>query len=183
MGVPAIATAVPAPPENEAVRRACAGDLPAFEEIYRSHVGRIYGLCLRMTGNPHRAEEQTQETFVRAWQKLGTFRGGPAFPAWLRRVAVNVVLGERRSRGRRPEDDRPFEDPAEFGQIARETPDSALDLERAIAALPAGARQVFVLHQIEGYRHEEIARMMNVTSGTTKAQLHRARKLLMEALQ
>ena len=93
------------------------------------------------------------------------------------------MLGERRSRGRRPEDDRPFEDPAEFGQVARETPDSALDLERAIAALPAGARQVFVLHQIEGYRHEEIARMMNVTSGTTKAQLHRARKLLMEALQ
>ena len=93
------------------------------------------------------------------------------------------MLGDRRSRRRRPEDDRPFEDPAEFGQIARETPGSAVDLEQAIAALPAGAREIFVLHQIEGYRHEEIARMLNVTSGTTKAQLHRARKLLMEALR
>jgi len=174
MGVRAIATAFESPQTS---------DLGSFEQIYRRHVNRVYGLCLRMTADPHRAEEHTQETFVRAWQKLDTFRGDREFPAWLRKVAINVVLGDRRSRGRRPESDRPFEDPAELGRSARETPGAGVDLERAIAALPARAREVFVLHEVEGYRHEEIARMTHVSAGTSKAQLHRARKLLMEILR
>ena len=165
------------------VRRAQSGDVEAFETLYRSSVGRIYGLCLRMTGEATVAEELTQEAFVRAWQKLSSFRAESSFTTWLFRLAVNVVLSYRRGKGRlrgreiSGEDARLPEHPA-----PRTTPDEAVDLERAVAGLPDGARAVFVLHDVEGYRHEEIARMAGIAVGTSKAQLHRARRLMREVL-
>lgn len=183
MGPRAIAVETETPAECRLVPRARAGEIDAFEELYRRWVGRVHGLCLRMTGDPSRAEDCTQETFIRAWRKLGAFRGDCQFPAWLCRVAIRVVLSDRRSRARRPEADRPFNDPGEPGRVARRSAVAALDLERAIQALPEGAREVFVLHHVEGFRHEEIARMLDVTPGTSKSQLHRARKLLMEMLR
>jgi RNA polymerase sigma-70 factor (ECF subfamily) len=163
--------------------RAAKGDVQAFEELYRENVGRVYLLCLRMCGDPSRAEELTQEAFVRAWTKLGSFRGASAFSTWLHRVTVNIVLGERRSTVRREARFRPAggEFPAE-AVTSDPSPGQVLDLERAIAALPEGARTVFVLHDIEGYKHHEISDLTGLAVGTSKAQLHRARKLLRKAL-
>ncbi len=162
-----------------AVARARSGDLAAFEELYRRHVGRVYGLCLRMTADPARAEDQTQETFVRAWNKIGSYRGESHFSAWLCRVAVNVVRSDRRAHGRREARELPFEEGAARPPMHA----AALDLERAIGSLPDGARRVFVMHDVEGYRHGEIADLLAVSVGTSKSQLHRARKLLREALR
>jgi RNA polymerase sigma-70 factor (ECF subfamily) len=165
---------------GDLVSRARGGDWQAFEQLYRTHVGRIHAICRRMTGSPQRAEELTQETFVRAWQGLATFRGEEAFQPWLRRVAVNLVVGEWRRRRRWREqsaDDLP-EGPARSGQ-----PGLSLDLEQAIAALPERARAVFLLHDVEGYGHDEVAALLEIASGTSKAQLHRARRLLREALR
>lgn len=165
------------------VERAARGDVDAFEELYRENVGRVYLLCLRMCGDPSRAEELARETFIRAWRKLGSFRGASAFSTWLHRVAVNVVLGDRRSAMRREARMKPAGDDLSHDLLAAEPcPGQALDLERSIAALPEGARTVFVLHDVEGYRHKEIARLTGVAEGTSKAQLHRARKLLRKAL-
>ena len=163
------------------VARARSGDMGAFEQLYRCHVGRVYAICLRMTTDPARAEEHTQEAFVRAWQKLHTYRGESGFERWLSRVAVNVVRSGHRTRGRREEHERPMDD--RESPAPSSTTGEALDLERALAGLPPGARQVFVLHDVEGYRHEEIADLLEVTPGTSKSQLHRARKLLREALR
>jgi len=167
---------------DEAVERARIGEVGAFEELYHATVGRIHGLCLRMCGDIHLAEELTQESYIRAWQKLETFRGDSLFSTWLHRVAVNVVLGHLRSAGRRPvleavEDhwDRPL-------AVVRSNPQTALDLERAIAGLPPRARAVFVLHDVEGYKHQEIAELAGMALGTSKAQLSRARGLLRKAL-
>lgn len=183
-GIRAIAASAEPSVDADLVRRARDGAIDAFEQIYRRHAGRVHGLCLRLTGDRQRAEEHTQDTFVRAWQGLGGLRDDHGLGAWLRRIAVNSVLGERRRARRSPVlADRAFDDPAELGSAARTAPGSAVDLERAIGALPARAREVFVLHQVEGYRHDEIAAMLSVTTGTTKAQLHRARKLLTEALR
>jgi RNA polymerase sigma-70 factor (ECF subfamily) len=162
------------------VARARAGDLGAFEDLYRRHVRRVYATCLRMTADPALAEDHTQETFVRVWQKLHTFRGETGFPAWLGRVAVNVVISERRVGGRRARRERPLE--AAPAPLAPEPRGAGPDLEQAIAALPERARDVFVLHDVEGYRHDEIAGLLDVKVGTSKSQLHRARKLLREAL-
>ena len=166
---------------NARIHRAQAGDRAAFRELYEEHVGRVYALCLRMTGEPEEAMERTQDAFVRAWRSLGSFRGDAAFGTWLHRLAVNVVLGERRSTGRRERrvsaataDDRRVEPAPRAGL--------GVDLERAIAGLPAGARRVFVLYDVEGYGHREIAAMTGIAAGTSKAQLHRARRLLREAL-
>ena len=148
-------------------------------------MGRTYALCLRMTANPELAEELTQEVFVQAWRKLDSFRGESSFAAWMRRLAIHAVLADRRSRGRRRTREHLWSEAAEL----RATDDDAeragagLDLERALSRLPEGARTVFVLHDVEGYRHDEIAGLLGVTAGTTKAQLHRARRLLREALQ
>lgn len=164
------------------VRRAQGGDRSAFEALYRAAVGRVYAVCLRMTGNRTSAEELTQEAFVRAWRKLGTFRGEAAFTTWMHRLAVNVVLGARRSGSRRPEvssEDEPAVAERSAPPIASV---EAIDLERAIAGLPTRARQVFVLHEIEGYRHDEIAELAGMAVGTSKAHLNRARRLLREAL-
>ena len=172
------------PEGNESlVDRAVRGDVGAFEELYSENVGRVYLLCLRMCGDPSLAEELAQEAFVRAWQKLGSFRGASAFSTWLHRVTVNVVLGDRRSTVRREARVKPAGDDLPLDLTASApSPGQVLDLERSIAALPDGARTVFVLHDVEGYRHKEIARLTGVAVGTSKAQLHRARQLLRKAL-
>lgn len=164
-----------------AVQDARAGDLAAFEVLYRATVGRVHALCLRMCRDPQLAEELTQESYIRAWQKLATFRGDSQFSTWLHRIAVNVVLGHFRSSGRRL-DAAAADEVEAVDPVAPAAPGLAFDLERAIAALPAGARAVFVLHDIEGYTHEEIAESAGVAVGTSKAQLSRARALLRKAL-
>jgi RNA polymerase sigma-70 factor (ECF subfamily) len=170
--------------DAELVRRAQDGDTTAFEELYRLNVRRIFALCFRLAGEASLAEELTQDVFVRAWEKISSFRGESAFSSWLYPLAVNVALSERRSRRRRLARVFATEDPAVFEKPSlRERPDLAFDLEKAMAGLPPGARSVFVLHDVEGLRHEEIANTIGVALGTSKAQLHRARKLLREALR
>ena len=169
--------------EKDVVRRAQSGDLEAFEQLHRENVRRVYALCFRMSGEASIAEELTQDAFVRAWQKLGSFRGESAFSSWLYTLTVNVALSERRSRRRRASRIVATEDPAAFERpVEARQPEAAADIERAMDVLPPGARAVFVLHDIEGYRHEEIALRMGIATGTSKAQLHRARRLLREVL-
>ena len=171
---------------TDLVRRAQEGDRDAFQALYREHVGRVYALCLRLSADPVRAEELTQDAFVRAWERLASFRGESAFSSWMYRLTVNVVLLERRTARRRSARVVATDDPAaveQGGAGGDATPGLSLDLERAIAALPRGAREVFVLHDIEGYRHEEIARLTGVATGTSKAQLFRARRLLRGMLE
>jgi RNA polymerase sigma-70 factor, ECF subfamily len=172
------------PPPDDLVVRAQSGDQTAFRELYRQHSGRIYALCLRLTGEPRDAEERTQDVFVRLWDKLRSFRGESAFTSWLHRLAVNVVLNERRTTGRRERHVAPVEDPAVLEKHPRSpTEGLSIDLERAIGELPDGAREVFVLYDIEGYAHGEIAAMVGIAEGTSKAQLFRARQLLREKLE
>jgi RNA polymerase sigma-70 factor (ECF subfamily) len=170
--------------ESDIVRRAQARDMDAFERLYRVHVPRVHAICLRMTANPTRAEELTQRAFLTVWEKLPLFRGESAFASWLHRVAVNTVLAELRAEHRRTQRVFGTEDPAAF-ETAQRAPAVGvrLDLEEAIAALPTQARAVFILHDVEGWQHNEIAAQLGVATGTSKAQLHRARKLLQEALQ
>jgi RNA polymerase sigma-70 factor (ECF subfamily) len=169
--------------ERKLVRAAQAGDLAAFEKLYRSKVGLVYAICLRMAGNAALAEELTQDVFVRAWQKLPSFRGESAFGTWLTRLAVNVVLGERRDRGRRDARLTLAEDVEVFAApVPPKDSGAALDLERAIATLPEQARRIFVLHDVEGWKHPEIAHFTGLAVGTCKSHLHRARKLLREVL-
>jgi len=156
---------------------AASGDPSAFERLYRSHVARVHTLVRRMLDSDE-ADDITQDVFIRAWQKLSTFRGESAFGTWLHRLAVNVVLARRKTvgveRGRFITDDEPLE--SATGK--HDTPELSLDFEEALARLPEGARQVFVLHDVEGYRHDEIARMLGVVPGTSKSQLHHARMAL-----
>ena len=178
------------PPPDDLVARAQSGDQAAFRELYRQHAGRVYALCLRLTGDARDADERTQDVFVRLWDKLGSFRGESAFSSWLHRLAVNVVLNERRTTGRRERRVMPSEDPsmavgAHHAAPLRDGggPGLSIDLERAIAELPDGAREVFVLYDIEGYGHGEIAQLVGIAEGTSKAQLFRARRLLREKLE
>jgi RNA polymerase sigma factor (sigma-70 family) len=165
--------------ERALIARARDGDLTAFVALYRQNVGRVYALCLRISGEVARAEDITQEVFVRAWQKLAQFRGESAFSTWLHSLALNAALMERRSRRARSAHAFLTDDAAAYERPAGAVdPANGLDIERAVATLPPGARAVFVLHDVEGYRHEEIARMTGVTVGTSKAQLHRARGIL-----
>lgn len=164
------------------VERAQRGERGAFESLYHEHVGRVHALCLRMSGDPSRAEELTQDVFVRAWSRLSGFRGDAAFGTWLHRIAVNAVLQKRRSDRRREQRVETREMLEHEAPVTRERPMDRLELERAVAALPEGARAVFLLHDVHGYKHHEIADMMGIAVGTTKAQLHRARRLLREAL-
>jgi RNA polymerase sigma-70 factor (ECF subfamily) len=185
---PAIDTGSPqADDERSLVDRARRGDVDAFESIYRLHSGRVYALCLRMTADAREARELAQDVFVRVWEKLGSYRGDAALSSWVHRLAVNVVLMARRGDRRRERRVTFAEDLSADGAIEGDIdpPDveQEIDLERAIAALPPGARRVFVLHDVEGYRHDEIARMTGNAEGTLRAQLHRARRLLMEALK
>ncbi|HEY7512802.1 MAG TPA: RNA polymerase sigma factor [Vicinamibacteria bacterium] len=169
--------------EAPVVRRAQDGDMAAFEQLYRDHVGRVFAVCLRLCGDAALAEELAQEAFVRAWQKLGSFRGESAFSSWLYTLAVNTTLTERRSRRRRTSRVVATDDLAAFDRPGRPPgPEHGFDLEKALANLPPGARAVLVLHDVEGYKHHEIAEMTGIAEGTSKAQLHRARRLLREAL-
>src|SRR5260221_124410 len=168
---------------TDLIHRAQRGDRAAFEALYRAHAGRVYALCLRLTADRAQAEERTQDAFIRAWERLATFRGESAFSSWLYRLTVNEVLLGRRSERRREQRIVTTPDPAALERRPDAEPASgALDLERAVAALPPGAREVFVLHDLEGYRHEEIAALAGIAVGTSKAQLFRARRLLREAL-
>lgn len=160
------------------------GDRAAFEHLYRKHVGRVYAICLRISADAQRAEELTQDAFVRAWEMIATFRGESDFFSWLYRLAVNVVLSDMRSKRRRTSRIMATDNLSRYDQKqAVGVEGAAIDLEKAIAALPKQARAVFVLHDIEGYRHEEIAEMMKLSAGTCKSQLHRARRILREALE
>lgn len=163
------------------VTQAAAGDAGAFERLYRAQVARIHALARRMLSIDE-ADEATQDVFVRAWEKLGTFRGESAFGTWLHRLAVNVLLARRAAHGIRRE--RYHDGDDAFATIAarHHSPELNLDFEVAIETLPDGARQVFVLHDVEGYRHEEIAGMLGVAVGTSKSQLHRARMALRQHL-
>ena len=174
--------------DSQDVALAAGGDRRAFERIYRTNVDRVFSVCARMVGDRGQAEELTQDVFVRAWEKLTLYRGESAFSTWLHRLAVNVVLNARKSDGRSrkrfgsggDEDDavdslaHPAAGPFAVGD--------RMDIEAAIATLPPGAKRVFILHDVEGYKHEEIAEMLGVTTGGSKAQLHRARMLLRGAL-
>jgi len=166
------------------IRRAQQGDRAAFEALYRAHAGRVYALCLRLTADAAQAEERTQTPSFGRGSGSPRFRGESAFSSWLYRLTVNEVLLGRRAERRREQRIVTTDDPAalERPRGADSAPGSALDLERAVAALPPGAREVFVLHDVEGYRHEEIAALAGIAVGTSKAQLFRARRLLREAL-
>lgn len=159
------------------VTLATQGDPSAFERLYRTHARRIYGLTMRMAG-PGRADELTQDVFVRAWQKLQTFRGESSFATWLHRLAVNVVLEDRRGIARQAWRTVDDETALDLASVAPRDTALEMDVEAAIATLPEGARQVFVLHDIEGYRHHEIGAAMGIAEGTSKGQLHRARMIL-----
>lgn len=166
---------------NDTVTRAQQGDPSAFRELYDAHVGRVHALCLRLSGSREEAEEHTQDVFVRAWERLATFRGESAFSTWLHRLTVNEVLQSRRSAGRRSARVTLADDTASLERVTQ-PPAPSLDLSHAIASLPEGARAVFVLHDVEGYQHEEIGRVLGIAEGTSKAQLFRARRLLRERL-
>lgn len=165
------------------VRAAQGGDVAAFERIYRENVGRVHALCIRLCADAPQAEALTQDAFVRAWESLASFRGESAFATWLRHLTVNVVLTERRASARRRQRVETREDDVILAHCAHRRDDEGIDLERAIARLPEGARTIFVLHDIEGYKHDEIARLLGIAEGTSKAQLHKARTLLKEVLR
>jgi RNA polymerase sigma-70 factor, ECF subfamily len=163
------------------VALAARGDSSAFERLYRMHVARIHNLTRRMLGRDQ-ADEVTQDIFVRTWQKLGQFRGDSQFSTWLHRLAVNVVIERRRSFALQRE--RMEDDPSalDLVTIAPGRADLTVDFEHAMEQLPPGAREIFVLHDVEGYKHREIAAMLEITTGTSKRQLHRARMLMRKHL-
>lgn len=161
------------------VAAALAGDLAAFESLYRDHVGRVHALAVRMCASRAFAEEMTQEVFVKAWRRLDRFDGRSKFGTWLHRLAVNAILDGMRHEAHEPE---PTDSIAHLPDNVRVFRQGRLDLERAIATLPTKARAVFVLHDVEGYKHTEIAEMMGISPGTARGQLHRARALLREVL-
>ena len=169
------------------VDRARRGDVDAFELLYRQHAGRVYALCLRLAADPVVARDLTQDTFVRAWEALPRFRADASITTWLHRIAVNAMLERRRGEKRRSArvslaDDEEDGDSLVGGVVLAPDVATAIDLERAIGTLPPGVRRAFVLHDVEGYTHEEIATMTGLAAGTLRAQLHRARQLLKRAL-
>lgn len=166
--------------DPETLDRARRRERDAFEALYRASVGRVLALCKRLCGDPERAQDLTQEVFLRVWQRIDRFEGRSGFFTWLYRVTVNRVTDALRADIRRDAREVQMGDePAPLGVPgARGRQIEPVDLERAIATLPAGARVVFVLHDVEGYRHAEIAEITGIAPGTSKAQLHRARRLL-----
>lgn len=171
------ASALSAADKADDVALAAAGDVSAFERVYRAHLPRVHGLVRRMTGGRD-ADEVTQDVFVRVWQKLGTFRGDSAFSTWLHRLAVNVVIERFRSETLRRQRLRDGDDIFDTIAAPTRSGDLSMDFETALAKLPNGAREVFVLHDVEGYKHHEIASLLDISAGTSKAQLHRARMML-----
>ncbi len=168
--------------ERALIRRAQRSDARAFEGLYRMHIDRVYGVCLRMTGNVSEAEDCAQEAFIQAWNKLDKFRGDSAFSTWLHRIAVNAVLGRMRKSKR--EQDR-IAAVSDVVPVTIDTGDSGemRDLSEAVDRLPEGARNVFVLHAVYGYSHDETGDMLGIAAGTSKAQLHRAKRLLAQQLK
>jgi RNA polymerase sigma-70 factor (ECF subfamily) len=171
----------------ELARAAAAGDSVAFEKLYEQHHRRVYSLCLRMLGNSTHAEDLTQEVFLQVYRKLASFRGDSAFTTWLHRLTVNQVLMHFRRRGVKLEHtseegdftnvvDTPLQSTRRISMVDR------LALEKAISELPPGYRTVFVLHDVEGYEHNEISGLLEVSIGTSKSQLHKARMRLRELL-
>ena len=172
--------------EERWVDKARAGDRLAFEQLYRSHCDRIYALCWRMCGGDRAlAEDMVQEAFVRAWNKLHLFKGDSKFGTWMHRLTVNVVLSDRRIRVKRVHREQEFDGDLERVLVGERDVFAGLrkDLEAAIAGLPERARTVLVLYDIEGYQHNEIAEMTGMAVGSSKAQLHRARKLVRAVLK
>ena len=174
-----------AAPVHDVVRRAQQGDVQAFESLYRAHGPAAYALARRMVGDEREARDLVQDIFVRAWERLASFRGESALATWLHRLAVNVVVERLRATRRdvlRFADDDADAMPAPRSHADADAIDARLDLDAALATLPAGARTVFVLHDMEGYSHEEIAQMTGIAAGTARAQLWRARRHLMRRL-
>jgi RNA polymerase sigma-70 factor (ECF subfamily) len=167
--------------ERRLTERARRGDQAAFEAIYRAHVSRVYGLCLRMLQDPAAAEDCTQEAFISAWRNLPAFEGRSRLGTWLHRIAVNAVLGRTRRKEPVVHAAEPEEMPSAEVPVLADALD-VLDLEQLIATLPIGARHVLVLQGVYGYTHEETAEFLGIAVGTCKAQLHRARRLLSERL-
>lgn len=163
------------------VARAAAGDARAFEALYRTHLPRVHSLVRRMTAGRD-ADEITQDVFVRLWQKLGTFRGDSSFTTWLHRLAVNVVIERFRTDQVRRARMHDGEDIFEVLPGPAQARDLGMDFEAALEKLPDGAREIFVLHDVEGYKHHEIAALLEISAGTSKAQLHRARMMLRKHL-
>jgi RNA polymerase sigma-70 factor, ECF subfamily len=163
---------------SDDVALAAAGDVRAFERLYRTNLPKVHSLVRRMTGGRD-ADELTQDIFVRVWQKLGSFRGDSAFSTWLHRLAVNVVIERFRTETTRRNRHIDGEDVfATLPAAPTRSGDLAMDFDGALEKLPDGAREIFVLHDVEGYKHHEIATMLEISAGTSKAQLHRARMLL-----
>lgn len=169
--------------DRSLVLRAARGEVVALETLYRRHVGRVYALCLRMTADERTAEELTQEVWVRVWRKLSSFRGDASFTTWLHQVTANLVRDRGRARTRRRDREVLTDEPA-LHHGGREPPsyEDREALESAIRSLPEQARHVFVLYDVEGYQHREIGEMLGIAEGTSKAHLHRARKMLREEL-
>lgn len=168
--------------EQSLVKRAKNGDSRAFEALYRRSVDKIYALCIRMTGNASEAEDCVQEAFIQAWKQLARFRGDSAFATWMHRIAVNAVLGRMRKSKREQNRLELVADSVDTAPLPGDD-GSLRDLSRAIEKLPEGARHVFVLHAVYGYSHDEAADMLGIASGTSKAQVHRARRLLVQQLE
>ena len=171
--VPAVSTTDMA----DDVALAAAGDVSAFERVYQAHLPRVHSLVRRMTGGRD-TDEVTQDVFVRVWQKLGTFRGDSAFSTWLHRLAVNVVIERFRAETLRRQRIREGDDIFDTIAAPLRSRDLSMDFEAALAKLPDGAREIFVLHDVEGHKHHEIASLLDISVGTSKAQLHRARMML-----
>ena len=177
--------------EAEAIERAKQGDGEAFEALYNLHKRRVYSLCLRMTANTAGAEDLTQEAFLQLFRKIGTFRGESAFSTWLHRMAVNVVLMQLRKKGlpvvsleetMETDEESPRKEPGDEDRRLAGSIDRLL-LEDSIAALPPGYRMIFLLHDVEGYEHNEIAGMVGCSIGNSKSQLHKARMKLRDLLK
>ena len=174
--------------DYELAQRASSGDMPSFEQLYARHSRRVYSLCLRMTANTAEAEDLAQEVFIQLFRKIGSFRGESQFTTWLHRLTVNQVLMHFRRKGVRLE--QTTEDGEAPVQVVRGTEDPSrmpvvdrIALERAVEGLPPGYRAVFILHDVEGHEHEEIARMLGCSVGTSKSQLHKARMKLRTLLR
>jgi RNA polymerase sigma factor (sigma-70 family) len=180
---PALTPDAEAEADRRLVAAAAAGQRVAFEQLYRRHVRRIFGVVWRLVGgNEARAEELTQDAFIKAWQALPGFRGDSAFSTWLHRLAVNTALMDLRARA--GNEDREIDDaPLALEAAPARSRGTQLDLERAVASLPPRARAVLVLYDIEGWTHEEIGAHLGMAVGSSKAQLHRARGLLRERLE
>lgn len=166
---------------SDLVERAREGDGAAFDELYEQNVGRVYAICLRLTADGPLAEELTQDVFVRAWDKIDSFRGDSRFATWIYRMAVNRVIDEQRRRGRETARHEGL-DATDIPPVQPGGPETRVALERAVARLPERARTALVLYAVEGYRYQEVADLLDIALGTVKAHIHRARRLLLEDL-